>query len=206
MTTQADQQLSGILSFLDDAPETYDFAQLFGNNHPVELEIGSGKGLFLVREGSLRPEVNFFGVEWALKYARNAAERISKHGLTNVHLVSADARMLLPRFPDGVFQAVHVYFPDPWWKRRHRKRRLFNEEFLAHVVRMLRPQGVLRIATDVEEYFGVMQKLLAKQEKLTPLPPPEPNTPAHNLDYLTHFERKYRLQGRPIFRAEYLRP
>ena len=104
---------------------------------------------------------------------------------------------------DGSLQAVHVYFPDPWWKKRHRKRRLFTEEFVEQCARVLRPGGRLHVATDVEEYFGIMKGLLTEQPRLRELPPPEPKDPAHDFDYLTNFERKYRKQGKPIYRAAY---
>lgn len=205
METRIDAELTEVLSFRDDVPERYDFERLFGDNRPVELEIGSGKGLFLLREGAMRPDVNFLGVEWSRKYARFAAERLVRNGVANVRLVSADVNQLIPRFPDGAFQAVHVYFPDPWWKQRHRKRRLFNEAFVGEAVRILQPEGMLKVATDVEEYFHVMQKLLAAEQRLHAVDPPAPNTPAHDLDYLTHFERKYRIEGRAIYRAQYIR-
>src|SRR5215217_4526832 len=133
------------------------WAAIFGNDHPVELEVGSGKGLFLANAGMANPERNFLGVELARKYARRAAERVAKKGLANVRVLPGDAKLFLARYvPPRSLRAVHVYFPDPWWKKRHRKRRVFGEPLVADIERGLEPGGELRVATDVEEYFGVI--------------------------------------------------
>ena len=98
---------------------------------------------------------------------------------------------------------MHVYFPDPWWKRRHRKRLLFTTEFAAGVGRVLRPGGHFHLVTDVEPYFQIMMKIMAGLPIFEPVPPPEPTEAKHDLDYLTNFERKFRKQGRPIHRAAF---
>jgi tRNA (guanine-N7-)-methyltransferase len=181
-----------------------DWSALFGNDHPIEAEIGFGKGLFLLTAAQHSPEVNFLGVEIERKYTLFTATRLAKRALKNVRLACADARRFLhDRVAAGSLAAVHVYFPDPWWKNRHRKRRLFTAEFVAECVRVLRPGGRLHVVTDVEEYFGIMKGLLAEQVRLRPLPPPEETAPQHDFDYLTNFERKYRKEGRPIYRATY---
>jgi tRNA (guanine-N7-)-methyltransferase len=180
--------------------------ELFGDDRPVELEVGSGKGLFLANAGAARPDRNFLGVELSRKYARRAAERVAKARLLNVRVARGDARRFLARLvPASSVEAIHIYFPDPWWKARHKKRRVFCETFVADVERALRPGGDFHIATDVEDYFAVMQDLMAAHPAFAPLPPPAPNTPEHDLDYLTNFERKYRHEGRAIYRAHYIK-
>jgi tRNA (guanine-N7-)-methyltransferase len=181
-----------------------DFAALFGNNHPVECEVGFGKGLFLVTAASADPGTNFLGVEIVRKYQLYAATRVANRGLTNVRLACADARSFLrDRVPPGSLRTIHVYFPDPWWKTRHHKRRVFTPEFAATCAVCLAPGGRLSIATDVPEYFAVMTETLAGLPAFRPLPPPEPTAGAHDMDYLTNFERKFRKQGKPIHRALY---
>ena len=179
---------------------------VFGNDHPVEIEVGFGKGLFLITAAQACPGVNFLGVEILRKYQLFTATRLAKRGLANVRLACADARTFLRDYvgPAAV-QAVHAYFPDPWWKKRHHKRRVFTPDFARQAERILRPAGLLHVVTDVEDYFQLITQTVAENTRLRPVPPPAPSEAAHDLDYLTNFERKFRKEGRPIFRAAYER-
>jgi tRNA (guanine-N7-)-methyltransferase len=200
------EQLAPYLLEVPDPPRPLDWSAAFGNEHPVEIEVGCGKGLFLLTASQARPVVNFLGVEIVRKYQLFTATRLAKRGLHNGRVAHADARLFLRDcVAAGSVQAVHVYFPDPWWKKRHLKRRLFTSEFAAECARVLKPGGHLYVVTDVEEYFGVITDLLAGQNALRRLPPPELKEPAHDMDYLTNFERKFRKEGRPIHRAIYER-
>jgi tRNA (guanine-N7-)-methyltransferase len=182
------------------------WAEVFGNDHPVEVEVGFGKGLFLVTAAQACPDVNFLGVEIVRKYQLFTATRLAKRGLGNVRLACVDAREFLRDLVGSQsVRAVHVYFPDPWWKNRHRKRRVFTEDFARQCERILAPGGLLHLVTDVEEYFGVMTGVVAKHTALEAVPAPAPTEARHDLDYLTNFERKFRKVGRPIFRAAYRR-
>ncbi len=194
------------LTLHDLAPAPLDLANLFGGERPVEVEVGSGRGLFLVNAGTTCPGTNFLGIENDFKEGRRAARRLQKRNLDNVRVLGADARRVFSEYlPDASAVAVHVYFPDPWWKRRHRKRRIFNAEFLTQVARILKPDGLLHAWTDVAEYFEVMTALVAENPEFVALPPPEERPATHDMDYQTSFERKKRKLGLPIFRARWKR-
>lgn len=186
-----------------DPPALIDWRVLFKNDHPVEIEVGFGKGAFLVAAAPACPQVNFFGVEIVRKYQLFAATRVAKRGLANVRLACGDARTFLrDRVAPGSVQAIHVYFPDPWWKKRHHKRRVFTQEFVALCVRSIRPGGRFYLATDVPDYFAVMAELCSHESGFRLR---SDAGPAHNLEYLTNFERKAREHGHLICRAVYER-
>lgn len=189
---------------LGDGP--LDWTKFFGNIHPVEVEIGTGRGMFLVNAGETHPAMNFVGMEIEYTEARHAAKRLQKRGSPNVRILGGDARIGMPKYlATGTVSAVHVYFPDPWWKRRHHRRRIFNDWFVTEAARILVPGGLLHAWTDVEEYFGVMTATVAANADFLPLPAPEERPAAHDLDYHTSFERKKRQAGFPIYRARWER-
>jgi tRNA (guanine-N7-)-methyltransferase len=194
------EQLEPYLFHQPDPPSPIAWRVVFGNDHAVEVEVGFGKGLFLLSSSQARPGVNFFGIEIERKYQLFTANRIAKRRIANVRLACADARMLLRDcVPAGSVDVVHVYFPDPWWKKRHHKRRLFTADFAAACHRVLRTRGRLEVMSDVENYFKLMTTSLADLTRWSRLP----DQPRAD-EYRTNFERKYRAAGKPIFGASYV--
>jgi tRNA (guanine-N7-)-methyltransferase len=182
------------------------WAALFGNSNPVEIEVGMGKGLFLLTTATARPDTNFFGIEIVRKYQLYATTRFALRRLPNVKTVCADARWMFRQFvPEGSVAAVHVYFPDPWWKARHKKRRVFTSGFAADVARILRVGGRLLIASDVEEYFGVMTGIVRALPVFRQLHTEQCTGSLEEAGYQTNFERKARQKGTPVWRAEFER-
>jgi tRNA (guanine-N7-)-methyltransferase len=196
--------LSRHLVVLESLAQPLDLAALFGRSAPVEIEVGSGKGLFLAAAAAGDPAADFLGVEVLGKYARFCAARLAGRQLSNAKIIHGDAVHLFRSWlADNSLRAVHVYFPDPWWKARHKKRRVMNAAFLRDVERTLLPSGTLHFWTDVAEYYQSSLELIAAETKLAgPLPVAE--KPAdHDLDYRTHFERRMRLHNEPVYRAEF---
>lgn len=180
------------------------FPRLFGNTRPVEIEIGSGKGRFLLEQAAGRADANFLGLEWSLKYLRVARERAERRGLTNIRLLRADARhVIADLIPDASVARVHVYCPDPWPKKRHRKRRFFGSAMARHLERVLEPGGHLHVSTDVDDYFEEIRGLLAEHTGLTEAG--DPLFPIEAAEGRTSYEAKYVQAGRRIHRACYVR-
>lgn len=186
---------------------------------PLEIEIGSGKGTFLVQQAALKPQTNYLGFEWAREFYLYATDRLRRRSLDNVRLVNADATEFLHwRTPDSIAQVIHLYFSDPWPKRRHNRRRVVQDRFLADAWRILVPDGELRIVTDHDDYWQWMQEHFARWTsaetavligrpgfppfELLPFAPPESASEGELVG--TNFERKYRREGRP-FNAGVLR-
>ena len=179
-----------------------DWRALFGNENPVEIEIGCGKGRFLLEISKQHPEINYVGVERSLKYVQRARERLLKGNATGVFLIWSDAAYLVDRYiGEGTVDAYHVYFPDPWPKKRHHKRRLFrNTVWLNGLIRTLNSsRGRIHIATDYVEYFYEIYNCLKHTPPLVYLPPD-----SLEIGHIpTSFEMKYRAEGRKIYRAVY---
>ena len=179
--------------------------RLFDNDSPVEVEIGCGKGRFLINSAMAYPGINYIGIERALRYFRIMKERVVRRELTNIRLLRDDAVYFVERFiPDEAVSAYHVYFPDPWPKKRHRKRRLFNARFLEEIVRTLAVGGTLDFATDYVEYYEETLALLETSDRLTALKEIPERVRELGGD-LTNFETKYTAEGRTIHRGAYVK-
>lgn len=196
--------LSRQLRAIDDLPRPWNAESLFGRQAPLEVELGSGKGLFLRTAAATWPDADFLGLEISFKYARFAAAQLVARGLKNAVMAHGDGlRVFAEILPDAALRAVHVYFPDPWWKKRHKRRRVMRESFLHDVNRVLLPGGSLHFWSDVEEYYRTSLELIAQATTLVGPLVPEESPAMHDMDYRTHFERRMRIHGEPVYRAEF---
>ena len=140
--------------------ERVDLNAFFKNPGPIDLEVGSGKGTFLVAQAQAFPQINYLGIEWANKYYKYAVDRIGRWQMENVRMLRTDAADFITQFvPDAAIRMFHLYFPDPWPKKRHHKRRFFCDENLAQLHRILVPEGIINIATDHENYYEQMTEV-----------------------------------------------
>lgn len=187
-------------------PISYAELELVGNvsglfllKQPLELEIGCGRGDFLLAYAARKPDVNFVGVERKLVIARKAASKIARAGLTNVRIVHGEIEYLFERYlPKTAFQAIHCYFPDPWPKKRHAKRRLFKEGAPEMFASLLVPRGWLHLRTDVASYFETMLELFEACPNFR-----RRDTPTELTECLTGFERRFVAEGKPIYRVSF---
>lgn len=170
--------------------------RLVAHDGPWEVEIGFGKGRFLLASAAARAERNWLGIEIAREYFRLAAGRLARRRLDNVALVRGEALYLFAAvLPRGFAAALHVYFPDPWPKSRHHRRRLFSPGSLDLVLGALAPEGRLEFATDHLDYGAEVAALLAGTPSLAvERPEAWPEGPR------TNYEAKYVAAGRPILR------
>ena len=181
------------------------FAAIFARRAPVEIEIGVGKGRFLLEQARARSETDFLGIEWSLKHLRIARDRAARQGIVNVRFHRGDARHVLADLvPDSVVARVHVYCPDPWPKKRHHKRRLFSPEVVRHLERILVPHGYLNVSTDVGEYFEEIVALIGGHTGLEAAV--DPLFPVAGQAGNTNYEVKFLAAGRTIHRATWRRP
>jgi tRNA (guanine-N7-)-methyltransferase len=163
--------------------------EVFGNANPVEIEIGPGRGDVLLAFSAADPATNFVGIEHRWGHAEAIAARARTRGLANVRVIAGDARCIVERLvPDASVAAYHVYFPDPWPKKRHHKRRVFTPTFTAALARTLVPRGSVHVASDLAEVVAAAAEALLQAgfERAASAPPRERP--------LTKFERKYALE------------
>jgi tRNA (guanine-N7-)-methyltransferase len=172
---------------------------LFVNQQPIELELGSGDGSFLAKYATLHPELNFIGVERLLGRLRKLDKKGLKAALSNLRLIRLEAAYLLEfMLPPQSMSAIHVYFPDPWPKRKHRKNRLINAQFTVLAARVLKPNCVVWLRTDDLDYFQQMTQVFGDNEFFEKV-----ETPEELSIVITDFERGFQARGVSTQRAAY---
>ena len=183
----------------DELPRPVTSASLFGKDAPLELEVGSGKGTLLVTESKARPGVNFLGIEYARRYWRYGADRLRRNDCENARLVLADATTFIRDFlEDASLSAVHIYFPDPWPKKRHHKRRFVQPGPIELVASKMRRGARLQIVTDHAGYFEQIDDVV-RSSSLRVVAFDAPAAADSREMVGSNFERKYRRQGRAFY-------
>jgi tRNA (guanine-N7-)-methyltransferase len=174
---------------------------LFPSRQPVEVELGSGDGSFLVQSAASQPGRNFFGVERLMGRLRKIQRKASRQNLTNLRLLRIEASYFLEYLlPQNSIASLHIYFPDPWPKRKQRIHRLINDRFPALAARVLLPGGTVHVRTDDRDYFSQMTIVFAQHPDFALI-----QTPQTLAALRTDFELDFLAQGIPTLSASYQR-
>ena len=168
-----------------------DLSEVFGNGNPVCLEIGCGRGDLAVSFGPTHLDVNLIAIDIHTRGTANILQGIEKQSLVNTRVVEGDVLVLLKRFADASLTEVWVFFPDPWPKPREQRRRLMRPEVVLELARVLKVGGVLRLATDIEDYWRKSITVVAANESFDD---PEFSRPEWRIE--TVFERRGINEGR----------
>lgn len=177
---------------------------LFATRAPLEIEIGSGRGRFLLHRAAAHPDRNFLGIDYRWRFLREGVERAERRGLTNLLFFKAEAEEVVPHLvPEESIEVFHIYFPDPWHKRKHKKRRLLTPAFFKLLHRRLKPGGALELATDNFDYFIAFRTALVEAgDTLWTAATERRNERIMDPGVQTHFEAKYTRAGRDLYYLE----
>jgi tRNA (guanine-N7-)-methyltransferase len=181
--------------------ERLDLAKVLPGDQPLEVELGSGDGSFLVDYAKIRLDHNFIGVERLLGRIRKMERKAKRAKLANLRGVRIESAYFLEYLlPKQSTTALHIYFPDPWPKRKHRRNRLINERFPSLAREALGPDGVVYLRTDDQDYFSQMLEVFAAAKDFQ-----EIETPNELAEVLTDFERDFHAKGIKTLRTAYRR-
>lgn len=174
-----------------------DWQDVFENRYPLDLEIGIGNGSFLVPFAKDHPDRNMVGIEIEGVYLKKANKKLIKQAISNARLLIGDAKFLTWKlFADESIEDVYINYPDPWFKKRHKKRRLINPISLRLLA--LKMRSILTIATDDEEYRDWVIASIKETQCFEPMLPKIFVTELENY-YPTKYEKKWKDQGKPVF-------
>ena len=179
--------------------EPLKLAEFFPQPQPLEVELGCGDASFLIEYARRHPGKNFIGVERLLGRIQKLDKKGRRAGLTNTRGVRIESAYFLEYLlPSHCAEAIHVYFPDPWPKKKHHKHRLINERFPALARKVLQPGGIVSLRTDDVDYFNQMTEVFAAAKEFAQV-----ETPSELAEITTDFEREFNAQGIPTKRAAY---
>jgi tRNA (guanine-N7-)-methyltransferase len=198
--TEENTSVASVTAEIELIPADYfaplDLAQVFPRPAPLEVDIGCGDGAFLVALAERFPERNFLGLEKLGGRVRRACKKASRLALSNIRVLRIESAYAIQYLlPVASVDVVHLLFPDPWPKKKHRRRRIMSPDFLTLVHGLLVPNGRFRVATDQKDYFAAMRELILPAAFVE-------MTPAIETFPLTTFERHFLAEGAPIYRLE----
>ena len=199
-----DQPFFRALTLDDDRGRGAELRARLAAPGPVEAEIGFGRGDFLLQRSAANPATLFVGYEVKTKAVRLMLPRIARFALANLWVSDDDCRFSLPRVvADGRLDAVHILFPDPWWKPQHRVKRLFSSPFVDLLATKLRPGGLLHFKSDVRDYGELVRYLVEEHDAFAPHDPAL--GAALGMTIPTHREAWCIRNGKPVYAYFFLR-
>ena len=179
-----------------DSKKKIDFKNVFGRKSPLHIEIGSGKGTFILNQAKAFPNHDFLGIEWASRYYRYAVDRLGRWNIKNAKMLHTEAASFISKniYPCSV-DCFHIYFPDPWPKKR-----FFNDKNLAALINSLNSKGRIKFVTDHSDYFDQVKEVIKNARKSVEQTDFVPAAGSKEGEYVgTNYERKYIIQHRPIY-------
>lgn len=192
-------QPGALIHRIESIIDPIDISKLYPVAQPLEVELGAGDGSFIVKYAAQTPEHNIFGVERLLGRLRKIDKKGQRAGLQNLKVMRIEAAYFLQYLlPEKSVSALHVYFPDPWPKRKHRKNRLINEAFTELVRKVLVPNGVAYLRTDDTDYFAQMNRVFDANPAYEKV-----QTPEKLAEVKTDFERSFNAKGIPTLAVAY---
>ena len=208
MTTRQHHGLHHLLAdyLLANSVEIWDFASIFANSKPVIVEIGFGMGASLLEMAKKRPEYNFIGIEVHLAGLGSLAADLADEQLTNVRLANFDAiQAFQQNIADASLAGVQIFFPDPWQKKKHHKRRLIQSEFVKLLASKIKPGGILHCATDWENYAEHILEVLNSEKSLRNLSLTDSYIDRPDSRPMTKFERRGVKLGHKVWDLQFVR-
>ncbi|MCD6047811.1 MAG: tRNA (guanine-N7)-methyltransferase [Gammaproteobacteria bacterium] len=185
--------------------EFFDFPAIFGNTYPVVLEIGFGMGHSLLEQAKQNPQTNFLGIEVHEPGVGALLAGVQEEGLTNIRVINGDAVLSLEKIPSQSLQGVQIFFPDPWHKKRHHKRRLIQLPFVNTLAEKIRAGGYLHCATDWENYAQQMLEVIEASQKFDNTSKDKTFVPRPESRPVTKFERRGLKLGHGVWDLVYIR-
>ncbi|HJV37170.1 tRNA (guanosine(46)-N7)-methyltransferase TrmB [Geomonas sp.] len=188
----------------EELPNPPNWSSVFGNEQPVALEIGCGVGDFMLKTAIDSPETNFIAIDFYNKGCYKTCRRLDRHGVTNVRVLRDEAKMFITeRIPKGSLCAVYINCPDPWPKKRHRKRRLVNKQFVEFLMEYMVPGADFYFATDFDDYgedVAAMLPQIAGLENMFGEDLYRHEFPGY---HLSKYMRKFMAEGKRIYFVHY---
>lgn len=185
---------------LDYQKEPFDFAKIYGDDKPVVLEIGFGMGKSLVEMAAANPDKNYLGIEVHTPGVGACIAYAVEKGVKNLRVICHDATEILrDSIPDGALGGLQLFFPDPWQKAKHHKRRIVQPHFVAQVVQKLRRHGFIHMATDWENYAEQMLEVLSANRELVNTAKSGDYIPRPDFRPLTKFEARGHRLGHGVW-------